>query len=383
MFICMPYNMCMSLDTNAEKLNMIIESMNSSLCERFVHNVFMKSGVHNRNWQLLSHLKCFPVAQLNLSLKYSKRYQCIDDMDASKELRDAAVALQETALGKYFFKGLSSDLTTEQMIKVVNEAMYKIVSGYYVDAESKEIYEGSTDGAKSLAKFYLALNRMLCKLEQELRDDYYEEWHDALFRPGYDRTKTENGHFLVHFIQCPADAWNSKHFWSCNYISKISPNAFSDRKYGLLFNPRVEEIIGMAPTDLQTQMQCSDYLYDDIGNLLSFMFHEIHFDNENLVTYGHFGDMLSIYPMRELALETCKNDDANYNEIILSGITYPTGVFVFKDFYESLKKELFALCYSQRLPLIIYDDSLDVVTCIPTRFISCAIEFSFPNEIWL
>lgn len=369
----------MNLETNAKKLNMIMESMNSSLCERLVHNVFMQAGMHEQNWELLNYLKCFPVDQLKLSLKYSKRYQGIDDMDASKELRDAANALQETALGEYFFKSLSSDLSTEQVIKIVNETMSKIVLGYYVNEESKEVYNGSTDGVKALTNFYLVLNQMLCGLDQELRDNYYNEWHDALFRPGYDRTKTENGHFLVHFIQCPADAWNSKHFWSCSYISKISPNAFSDRKYGLLFNPRVEEIIGMAPTDLQTQMQCPDYLYDDIGNLLSFMFHEIHFDNKNLVTYGHLGDMLSVYPMRALALETCKNDNANYNEVILSGTTYPTGVFVFKEFYEKLKNDLFALCYSQRLPLVVYDDSLDVITCIPTRFITCSVEFSFSD----
>lgn len=93
----------------------------------------------------------------------------------------------------------------------------------------------------------------------------------------------------------------------------------------------------MAPTDLQTQMQCPDYVYDDIGNLLSFMFHEIHFDNKNLITYGHFSDMLSIYPMKDLARETCKNDKANYNEVLLSGSTYASGVFVFKRFLRILR----------------------------------------------
>lgn len=364
------------IETNAQKLNMIIKSMNTSLCEQLVRRVFLHSGNPDHDWELIGYLKHFPVSQLKASLKYSKHYSAIDDLERAKELRSVASDLQNTALGEFYFKELKDAMTIEQIITTINDTMGKIVLGYYTSNEAKEVYNGSTAGVQELVKFYLLLNQMLFQLEQELRDTYYPEWKEKLYEPGYDRQTSKNGHFLVHFIQQPADAWNPKHFWSCNYISKISPNAFSSRKYGLIFNPRVEEIIGMAPTDLQTQVQCPDYAYDDVGNLLSFMFHEIHFDNKNLVTYGHFSDMLSVYPMQELARITCKDDKANYNEIILSGSTYATGVFVFKEFYEELKHELFALCYSQRLPLIIYDDSNDTFECIPTRFIVCNVEFS-------
>lgn len=363
-------------ETNADKLNMIMKSMNSSLCERLVRQVFQHAGDSDHDWELIGYLKHFPVDQLKLSLKYSKCYNNIDDLESAKELKSAASDLQNTALGEYYFKELADSMTTEQIIDSINNTMGKIVLGYYTSNEAKEVYDGSTDGVNELVNFYLILNKMLYHLEQELRDVYYPEWKRKLYEPEDDRQTSRHGHFLVHFIQQPVDAWNPKHFWSCNYISKISPNAFSSRQYGLIFNPRVEEIIGMAPTDLQTQVQCPDYLYDDIGNLLSFMFHEIHFDNKNLVTYGHFSDMLSIYPMTELARETCKNNKANYNEIILSGSTHATGVFVFKRFYEELKHELFVLCYSQRLPLIIYDDSNDTFECIPVRFIVCNVELS-------
>lgn len=370
----------LELETNAEKLNMIMKSMNNSLCERLVRRVFQHTCDLDHDWELLGYLKQFPIMQLKTSLKYSKHYNNIDDMEQSKDLRKAAFDLQNTALGEFYFVELTDSMTTEQIIATVNNTMEKIVLGYYTSNEAKEVYSGSTDGVQELVNFYLILNQILFRLEQELRDIYYPEWKEQLYTPGYDKENCSNGHFLVHFIQQPGDAWNPKHFWSCNYISRISPNAFSSHKYGLLFNPRIEEIIGMAPTDLQTQMQCPDYVYDDIGNLLSFMFHEIHFDNKNLITYGHFSDMLSIYPMKDLARETCKNDKANYNEVLLSGSTYASGVFVFKRFFANLKNELFALCYSQRLPLIIYDDSKDTFECIPVRFIVCNVELNLDDS---
>ena len=83
---------------------------------------------------------------MKLSLKYSKCYNDIDDLEQAKNLREAASDLQNTALGEYYFKELADSMTTEQIIDSIDNTMGKIVLGYYASNEAKEVYDGRADG---------------------------------------------------------------------------------------------------------------------------------------------------------------------------------------------------------------------------------------------
>ena len=63
----------LELETNAKKLNMIMKSMNNSLCERLVRRVFQHTCDLDHDWELLGYLKQFPIISSILGLK-SKPY---------------------------------------------------------------------------------------------------------------------------------------------------------------------------------------------------------------------------------------------------------------------------------------------------------------------
>lgn len=355
--------------TNVKKLKMLTDTMHQSLSTRLLHQIFLRANAgfeksfFNEN-RVIGFIHDFSLFPIKIALKHLEAWNSIEDLPQAAEFHATANHFLDTDLGKHFFSDVDPDADIEQIVNGINHDLYLIQLGAH---KSRYVEKVGPTWEKDLDLFvsiYDILNRMWVSVSSMLKTSYWNEWYESLFKVPFlsKPKKFEGGRFLVHFMNASNCCFDRKGFISCNLISKNSPNAFQGRQFGYMFDIRDQDIFGMAPDDLCSQLECPDYLFDDVGNFMSLLFRETHFDNSNLIFYGHFMNMLPFYPLQEFERLTKPGD---YNEVVLDGKTSPSAVFVFKEYLSESENLLAAACLACGLPLVVYDPVTDQAVVVP------------------
>ena len=360
--------------TNVKKLKMLIDTMHQSLSTRLLHQIFLRANVVTEKSFFNEHRVFgfnhdFPLRPMKIALQYLNDWSSIDDLPQAEELRATADNFLKTDLGKHFFSDVDPDDNIEQIINGINSNLYLIQLGIHKSRCVEEVRSTWEEDLDLFVSIYDILNRMWVSVSSMLKTNYWNEWYESLFKVPLiaESMEFKGGRFLVHFMNASNCCFDHKGFISCNLISKDSPNAFQNRQFGYMFNAYDQDIFGMAPDDLYSQLESPDYLFDDARNLMSLLFRETHFDNSNLIFYGHFSDMLPFYPLKEFERLTKSGD---YNEVVLDGKASPSAVFVFREYLPVLESLLAAMCFACRLPLVVYDPATDHTVVVPLSSIN-------------
>lgn len=200
----------------------------------------------------------------------------------------------------------------------------------------------------------------------------FPTWEMNMFKPKVGITKY-NLNFVVSMFRGTTDAFSHYHMISAGLVSPERPTLFQGRKFGYLYHPSKDQIIGMAPSDLSVaafggpSFACSEEKIDPLFNLVSALTGEIKL-NSGVHLQGNFSDFCKIYDF-----DNFKKMTYDYNEILLRADTEPTALFTTKDNFSSCYNDLFVLCMAAKLPLIIW--STDKAYTIPVKHLSKFFDF--------
>lgn len=190
-------------------------------------------------------------------------------------------------------------------------------------------------------------------MEDAVLDVCFPMWEANLFKA--KTGITDFGlNFMVSLFRNTTDALNHYHVISASVVSPLRPILFQERKYGYLYCPRKEQIIGMAPSDLSTiafagpSFSCSEMKIDPLFNLISALTGDIKLDS-GVHLQGNFSDFCKMYDFNDFQRMTY-----DYNEVILRADTEPIALFTTKDNLSACLNDLNALCTVAKLPLVIW-----------------------------
>lgn len=357
---------------------------NSSMIDRLTYN-WDKSLQQSFSECLLgrqrSYLRTriYSVSLLKLRLENSLRalQNCYTDCDkriatlAKKfyvtcTLQELSKATSEYNLFQRVQSAQSIELRILGFIDDFNDILNKSESSEFVLRYN--FAEIITSVAKYVTDTFLSIFRLLEALEEKLMTVFYPEWNANLFSIGTG-TSTKNQNFIVSAFRNTCDALSSYYAISASLISKEHPTLYQNRKYGYLYHPTKEQIIGMAPSDLNLHdshiEECAGMHllnFDPLDNLLSAIWGDIKLSS-GVDLRGNFSDFQRIYNFAEF-----KRLTKDYNEIILREDTAPIAIFTTKDSIPCCNTELFSMCTVAQLPLVIF--GADQTTVIPLHDIA-------------
>lgn len=200
----------------------------------------------------------------------------------------------------------------------------------------------------------------------------FPTWEMNMFKPKAGITEY-NLNFVVSMFRDTTDAFSHYHMISASLVSPERPTLFQGRKFGYLYRPTKDQIIGMAPSDLSVaafggpSFACSEEKIDPLFNLVSALTGEIKL-NSGVHLQGNFSDFCKIYDF-----DNFKKMTYDYNEILLRADTEPIALFTTKDNFSSCYNDLSVLCMAAKLPLVIW--STDRAYTIPVKHLSKFFDF--------
>lgn len=289
-----------------------------------------------------------------------------EDFCVTCTLQELSKATSEHNLFQRVQSAQSIELRILGFIDDFNDILNKSESSEFVLRYNFD--EIITSVAKYVIDTFLSIFRLLETLEWELMTVFYPEWSANLFSIGTG-TSTKNQNFIVSAFRNTCDALSSYYAISASLISKEHPALYQNRKYGYLYHPTKEQIIGMAPSDLSLHdshiEECAGMHllnFNPLDNLLSAIFGDIKLSS-GVDLRGNFSDFQRIYNFAEF-----KRLTKDYNEIILREDTAPIAIFTTKDSIPCCNTELFSMCTVAQLPLVIF--GADQTTVIPLHDIA-------------
>lgn len=349
---------------NSNMINELTYNWDKSLQQSFSECVL------GQQRSLLRTRTC-PMSLLKLRLKNSLRslqnYYYNDwDKRIAELTKDFCVTctlreLSETISGLILFPRVRIEQSVESRMFGFIDDFNDILNNSW---SSKIIFQYNFDEiiiseAKYVTDTFLSIFRLLEALEDELMTRFYPEWDANLFSTD---TNIKNQNFIVSAFRNTRDALSSYYAISASLLSKEHPTLYQNRKYGYLYHPTKEQIIGMAPTDLSLHdsriegcagmhlLNCNS-----LDNLLSAILGDIKLSS-GVDLRGNFSDFQRIYNFDEF-----KELTKNYNEIILREDTAPIAIFTTKDSIPSCNTELFSMCTVAQLPLVIFNNDQTTV----------------------
>lgn len=176
--------------------------------------------------------------------------------------------------------------------------------------------------------------------------------------------KDTGQNFIVSMFRDVTSEFSKYPVISASLLSKDCPDAYQDRKFGYLYCPRSEQIIGMAPTDLSLAasdclgLEYTEARVDLLLTLLRTLTGVIQLDC-GLQLIGNFSDFRRIYDLSDF-----KEKTQDYNEIILRGDTEPVAIFTKQEALSYAADDLCALCKVTRLPLVIWEKDRTLVNSL-------------------
>ena len=289
-----------------------------------------------------------------------------EDFCVTCTLQELSKATSEHNLFQRVQSAQSIELRILGFIDDFNDILNKSESSEFVLRYNFE--EIITNEAKYVTDTLLCIFHLLKALEWELMIVFYPEWDTNLFSI-VTGPSTENQNFVVNAFHDTCDALSSNCIISASLISKEHPTLYQNRKYGYLYHPTKEQIIGMAPSDLNLHdshiEECAGMHllnFDPLDNLLSAILGDVKLPS-GVGWWDNFSDFQRIYNFAEF-----KRLTKSYNEIILREDTAPIAIFATKDSIPCCNTELFSMCTVAQLPLVIF--GADQTTVIPLHDIA-------------
>lgn len=205
--------------------------------------------------------------------------------------------------------------------------------------------------------------------ETELRDTVFEEWREVLLDP--EEGVYEDPHLLIsasrEFVRMLEDKYP---IISCSYLSKDVRGIYEDRKFGWVFYPKAEEIIGMSPNDLY----CGARQVKSPEDSICLAFKGAFFVDTETYVKMQMSDFLPGYRLNKMRLETKR-----FNEVLLRGTAKPVGIFVVKKYLNEVLGKVVALAEIKRLPIVIYDTETGAVE---VKRLNCDLWSELQDKNW-
>lgn len=342
-----------------------------------LHQSFSECLLGRKRFSLSTGIDSVSLLRSRLENSLRALQNCYTDCDE----RTAALAkgfcvtctlqdLSKAAIGHILFPRVRLAQSVESQMLGFIDDFYDILNNFEISEFFRRynFEEIITNEAKYVTDTLLCIFRLLKALEWELMIVFYPEWDTNLFSIATGPS-TKNQNFVVNAFHNTCDALSSNCIISASLISKEHPTLYQNRKYGYLYHPTKEQIIGMAPSDLSLHdfhiEECAGMHllnFDPLDNLLSAILGDVKLPS-GVGWWDNFSDFQRIYNFVEF-----KRLTKSYNEIILRADTAPIAIFATKDSIPCCNTELFSMCTVAQLPLVIF--GADQTTVIPLHDIA-------------
>lgn len=349
--------------SNIKMINILEYKWDKSMHERFGQAVLGEEISEYKNYDFNTQMLEFRL--VNSITVLEKQNFAVFQLVKDSNIFHSLQLLANSTLGRLLFAELTEQIGClrkakdidglKKLISSVLQTCNGMFNGKAYDSLSnkdllKDIVTKESDLLIDVFKDFLTL---LSYLEDAVLDVCFPMWEANLFKakPGI----TDFGlNFMVSLFRNTTDALNHYHVISASVVSQLRPILFQERKYGYLYCPRKEQIIGMAPSDLSTiafagpSFSCSEIKIDPLFNLISALTGDIKL-NSSVHLQGNFSDFCKMYDFNDFQRMTY-----DYNEVILRADTEPIALFTTKDNLSACLNDLNALCTVAKLPLVIW-----------------------------